>query len=186
MDYLQPKFYRFSEDSLWLAKVAANRKTDAGSILDIGCGSGVVGIETVNRLKSPESLSLIEPQAEFLEFIENNLELIEKDIKVQVYNSKLENFKSDQRFDLILSNPPYFNPNDSRPSKNINRLRCRTFQDNGLLDFALMARGFLSPGGELYILGRKENTDVDKLIKNYGFKVLDQFKDVLLLNFIHE
>ena len=186
MDYLQPKFYRFSEDSLWLAKLAANNKPDASSILDIGCGCGVVGIETVNRLKNPEKLSLIEPQSEFLGFIESNLELIEKDIDVQIFNEKLEHLNFDQKFDLIVSNPPYFNPKDSRPSKNVNRLRCRTFQGFSLLDFASMATSLLEPGGELFVLARRENTDVSKLVSDYDFKIFDQLKEVLLLNFIHE
>ena len=55
--------------------------TGGGRHLDIGCGSGVVGIETLNRLKSPKELILLEPQVEFLEYIQNNLEFIKRNIE---------------------------------------------------------------------------------------------------------
>ena len=115
MDYHQPRFYHFSEDSIWLSKKASELSPNACSVLDIGCGSGVVGIETLNRLKSPKELILLEPQVEFLEYIQNNLEFIERNIEVEIVNQTLERFNPGRKYDLIVSNPPYFNPKESSP-----------------------------------------------------------------------
>lgn len=187
MDYHQPRFYHFSEDSIWLSKKASELSPNACSVLDIGCGSGVVGIETLNRLKSPKELILLEPQVEFLEYIQNNLEFIERNIEVEIVNQTLERFNPGRKYDLIVSNPPYFNPKESRPSRDINRLKCRTFENLNLFDFVQIAIGHLNPSGEFYFLARQENPDVKKILSELkGFKVIDQFKDVLLLNFVHE
>lgn len=187
MDYHQPKFYHFSQDSIWLSKKASELSPNASSILDIGCGCGVVGIETLNRLQSPKELTLLEPQVEFLEYTRKNLELIERNIEFEIVNQALERFNPGRKYDLIVSNPPYFNPKDSRPSSNLNRLKCRTFENLNLFDFVKLAIGHLSPSGELYFLARQENPDVKKIISELkGIKVIDQFKDVLILNFVHE
>ena len=66
LDYKQPEFYHFSRDSIELAHYAAkyfyNKKNL--SVLDLGCGSGVVGIEFCLHHVSVGSIDFIEKQRE--------------------------------------------------------------------------------------------------------------------------
>ena len=188
MDYLQPKFYRFSEDSIWLSKRAASLSKGAKSILDLGTGCGVVGIETTNLIESVERLVLLEPQAEFTKYIKTNFELLNRDVEFDLVNEYVEGYESKDKFDLIVSNPPYFNPGHSRLSPNKNKSKCRTFENSSLKNFVEAALRNLSPSGQAFILARKDNPDLLNILDEFKGKaqVLDQFKDVALLNLVHE
>ncbi|MCO4752915.1 MAG: methyltransferase [Bacteriovoracaceae bacterium] len=188
MDYHQPKFYRFSEDSIWLSKMAALHGGRATSVLDIGSGCGVVGIETANLLSTVKELYLLEPQVEFLECIDKNRVLLNKDVELEVVNQTIQDLKMDKSFDLIVSNPPYFNPGHSRPSPNVNKSKCRTFDQSNLREFVVFALEHLNPGGNAFILAREDNKDLKEVLDDYGAQaqVIDSFKEVALLNLIHK
>ena len=77
-------------------------------IIDIGCGSGVIGL-TLEKKLSPNSVDLIDISKEALEVCHKNCEnfnskanLIESDV--------FENI--DKKYDLIISNPPYIKDNE--------------------------------------------------------------------------
>jgi tRNA1Val (adenine37-N6)-methyltransferase len=122
-DYFQPEDgYRFSQDSIDLARFAPFDMP--GQAADLGAGCGVVGLEalTMGRLKGLERLFFVEAQQLFSQSLKENLkrhkslyphgpELCEiwadwRTIGLQAFNGPL---------DLILANPPYFPPGASGP-----------------------------------------------------------------------
>ena len=72
MDYVQPDFYRFNEDSLKLVTRVESTLSKASHVLDVGAGCGIIGIELALRINIGE-LHLLEVQQDFLPFIETNL-----------------------------------------------------------------------------------------------------------------
>ncbi|MEX0798360.1 MAG: methyltransferase [Bacteriovoracaceae bacterium] len=195
MDYLQPKFYRFSQDSLWLAQTAADTIMSPGrdklpaSLLDIGSGCGVIGIEAANKLSSIQSLTLLEPQEEFAQYLKLNLDMLETSPKVELSLSTIKNYAPPKKlFDLVLCNPPYFNLNESRLSPDKKRARCRFFLEESLLEFAEEALRLTAPEGEAYILARESNPDVAKVLKVWKdqIEVAAKSRGVLILNLFHE
>jgi tRNA1Val (adenine37-N6)-methyltransferase len=84
------------------SKVCHKRK-----VLDVGAGSGLLSLMIAQRNKEAFVTALeIEQQASG-QAIENIQNSAWKD-RIVVVNSSLQNFSTDEKFDLIVSNPPFF------------------------------------------------------------------------------
>lgn len=126
-DYRQPDFYRFNEDSLKLVKFISSKIIKADSILDLGAGSGVIGIELSNMLK-PELLTCIEVQRDWDEYLSCNLEnILSKEVRSEIIYSSFGELNTDKKYDLIVCNPPYYLPGHGQPSKDIRKNTARSF-----------------------------------------------------------
>lgn len=82
--------------------------TEPVDIIDLGCGSGVIGL-TLEQKLSPKSVDLIDISSKALEVCHKNCELL---------NSKATLIESDmfakveKKYDVIISNPPYIKTNE--------------------------------------------------------------------------
>lgn len=125
-DYSQPDFYRLNSDSLDLVNWVARMDLKVESLLDLGSGCGVIGLEY--HLRNPvKELTLVEPQEGFLPHLNKNIE----GSPGKVIQSLFSEFYSLKRFDLILCNPPYYLPGEGQPSKDPARHMARSFvKDN--------------------------------------------------------
>ncbi|MBQ6497585.1 MAG: peptide chain release factor N(5)-glutamine methyltransferase [Bacilli bacterium] len=72
-------------------------------IVDLGCGSGVIGL-TLEKKLSPKSVDLIDISKEALEVTHINCENLNSHANL-IENNFLDNI--DKKYDLIISNPPY-------------------------------------------------------------------------------
>jgi tRNA1Val (adenine37-N6)-methyltransferase len=81
--------------------------SNAESILDIGSGTGLISLMLAQRCDA--IITAIEPDAEsYLQALEN-VENSSWRNRIKVINSDLQNFNpGSEKFDLIVSNPPYF------------------------------------------------------------------------------
>lgn len=126
-DYSQPEFYRFNQDSLQLVKWIQKTSIAPKQILDLGAGSGIIGIELA-RVLNPETLTLVEVQAEFLPHLESNcLNFLPATVEKSICIKSFSEFKTNQQFDLIVCNPPYYLPGRGELPKNPQRAIARTF-----------------------------------------------------------
>lgn len=95
-------------------ELAAARGSEAGlRIADVGTGSGIVAITMATRLKTASFTALdISPQA--LQVCQRNMAKHEIDpVRIRVVESDLlQACDSEERFDLILSNPPYISESE--------------------------------------------------------------------------
>jgi tRNA1Val (adenine37-N6)-methyltransferase len=81
--------------------------TGAKRILDIGTGTGLIAIMLAQ--KSEAEIIAIEPDRDSFEQACINVSLSKWNNRIRVINSDLQNYKPvTDRFDLIVSNPPYF------------------------------------------------------------------------------
>lgn len=128
MDYHQPNFYKLNDDSTFLiSKLSESmNKTNSVTILDLCAGCGFLGIETANLLKEKSSLTFVEIQNEFLAYIQQNTSLLKYDCEVNILHQSFEETIKGE-FDYIVCNPPYFEKEDSRVSKNIQKAISRHF-----------------------------------------------------------
>jgi tRNA1(Val) A37 N6-methylase TrmN6 len=126
-DYSQPDFYRFNEDSTVLIKWVQDSGLAPQSILDLGAGSGILGIELARILK-PQSLTLVEVQDEFLPFLKINTDrFLPLSVTPVIVMKMFSHYSSIDKFDLIVCNPPYYLPGKGEVSKNPNRAIARSF-----------------------------------------------------------
>jgi tRNA1Val (adenine37-N6)-methyltransferase len=152
-NYFQPKEYRFSLDSVFLAqKIAANyfnhpQKSEL-KILDLCAGCGIIGLELALHLQTLPSIDFLEIQLIYLEYFNKNVEMIfpnaPKDcLTFLPYNYDVLQSRQDlkARYDLIVCNPPYFFLGEGLLSPSEFKNRCRFFIDS---NFENLIRGCLT------------------------------------------
>jgi release factor glutamine methyltransferase len=140
-------------DTEVLVEEIVKRAAPASRILDIGVGSGCIAVALVKSLpqaevwgvdKSPEALVLAERNA------------VQHGVRVTLFEGSLFEPFPGQRFDLVVSNPPYIPTGDlENLQPEVRDFEPRSALDGGAdgLDFYRLiipaAPGYLSPGGWL-------------------------------------
>lgn len=145
-DYLQPDFYRFNEDSLKLVNFVSSQIKKTGRVIDIGSGCGVIGIELAQKITLDE-IHFLELQPIFKDYLEMNIDLFIPKSKSEVIISSLGVFKSDLKYDLIVSNPPYYLPGAGQLGPNPHRNLCRSFLEEGWVELLQFIADHLAPLG---------------------------------------
>jgi len=163
-DYQQPLFYRFNQDSLELVRFIKKTHLDTvKSILDLGAGSGIMGIELSCHF-NPSLLRLVELQKEFMTSIEFNLKhFLPKDVHSEVIIKPFSEFHSSIRSDLIICNPPYYLPGSGRASKDVNRFYARSFQKDNWSILLDRIEENLLPQGRAYLVVKNDELILKKI-----------------------
>ena len=159
MKYSQPEFYRFSEDSIhignWTLEELSKRNFSCEDFkgADFGAGCGVVGLEFLSKLNKSITFDFIEGQESFESHFKNNRDQvlnISKE-KVNFLNINLNEMRTEDYsnyYDLILTNPPYFNKNENRLGPSKERNHCRFFMDLGFEEWIEIIFLCLKVGGD--------------------------------------
>jgi tRNA1(Val) A37 N6-methylase TrmN6 len=155
--YTQPSFYHFSEDSLLAVHYIASKyaiKETIASVLDFGCGCGVMGIELASKLQNIEKLVLHERQKEFEPYLNQNIQSlnIRNFCQVEVSLNELGLLRS--KFEVVISNPPYYREGTVRVSPHPNTAICKTISDEKSWLNQLVT--YLAPEGTLFCLFPRE------------------------------
>lgn len=180
-DYLQPDFYRFNEDSIKLINFVLERIKSAHSILDLGCGSGIIGIEVSNILL-PSDLYLLEGQQEWMDYIKENIsQKLKKEVHASIISNTFGLWKSERKFDLIVCNPPYFLPGHGEASSNKLRDNSRTFNiDNWQVLMRLIDHSLVDTG-RCYIVIKDDHRIIKEIQKStFSLNVISSKKDGLV------
>ena len=118
------------------------------SVLDIGTGTGLLSLMLAQRSKAKIDAIEIDENA-YNQAITNANQSIFKDT-ITVYNTSIQDFETDKRYDLIISNPPFFqNHLKSETESRNNSLHTDTLSFADLLSTVLR---LLSPNGTFVVL----------------------------------
>lgn len=176
-DFLQPEFYKFNEDSIKLIKFVSSRESVADSILDMGCGSGIIGIELSNLLNT-KHLSLLDVQFDWKTYLEYNIHnFLKKNVHAQIVISSFGNWLPERKFDLIVSNPPYFLAGHGQPSRDSRRNISRTFLIDNWAIFLNKIDLSLSSKGKAFIVVKKDKKILDEIMKSHHYFQLKFYED---------
>ena len=185
-DYFQPEEYRFSLDSVFLAKSVAQfllrdskRTKEEWSqlkVLDLCSGCGVIGMELHFHLPQIINIDFLEVQELYRPYFEKNRKLMNsRDIRfefLQMNYDQLETLPEfENKYDLILSNPPYFFAGEGLYSPSDFKNRCRFFIDSNFPRLITSLLYSLRPEGKAYLLVRPG--------KHHGRNLLDEIKRLL-------
>lgn len=164
-DYSQPDFYRFNEDSLLLIKHVQSKIQNPQSILDLGAGSGILGIELALNSR-PMSLTLVELQEEFKNHLELNVAFfLNNAVATDISIASFSDFKSPKKFDLIVCNPPYYLPGHGQPSPNRSRHLARTFVKDSWNELFLCIHRNLAANGTAFLVIKNQPEIVEEMRK---------------------
>lgn len=84
-------------------------------ILDIGSGTGLIGLMLAQRFPNAKITGIEIDKATFEES-QFNFEQSPFSTRLKAIHSSIQSFKSEEKFDLIVSNPPFFKANHSNNS----------------------------------------------------------------------
>ena len=161
-------------------KNSKNRK----KILDIGAGSGIIGISVALEIKDSYVLG-IDISEKALETSEKNKEILNvKNIKF-LKSNLFENIEF-KEFDMIISNPPYISFNEVGIMSDDTLLHEPSdalFAENDGLYFyyeiCQNALDYLADSGYLlFEIGYKQGNNVAKIMTSSGFKNVEVIKDL--------
>lgn len=149
----------FTQDSVLLANLAALTPSD--KVLDLGCGSGVLGFLALKK-KNVRSVTGLELQQGVADMCRKSVELNGLQDRFTVLTGDVIDYKTllkHGEFDKVLCNPPYFKQTPATDE----RLQARQETTATLADFVKAASFALKYGGELWIVIK-----VDRLSALFG------------------
>jgi len=95
--------YRYNSDSIFLYDFISSFKPK-GTLLDVGCGVGIISL-LLSRDFNIET-SIIDKQEKMLNYARHNYVL--NGLEAKSYLGDFIEFKTDDRYDYIISNPPFY------------------------------------------------------------------------------
>ncbi|MBQ7489863.1 MAG: methyltransferase domain-containing protein [Bacteroidales bacterium] len=165
--YHENSSIKIGTDSVLLAAVPT--LPNAHSVLDIGCGCGVIAFVTAFRLKklfpdSQHNIIGIDIDERSIEDARRNLVFFPKSENqhIDFINISLQEYsKAGKKFDLIVCNPPFFS-NSLKPASE--RKRQGKHSDNNLSfkELADTVTELLTPNGHFHLILPTNESDIFK------------------------
>ena len=137
--------YKFTSDAVILSRFAL---CGAKSVCDLCSGSGIVSLHyyALNDA-AVEKVVCVELQKELSEMSKKSVILNGLEDVFTVINAPLQTFETEEKFDLILCNPPYEKRGAGLPPKNEHLAVCRTEMTVTLDEIVAAASRLLNRGG---------------------------------------
>jgi tRNA1Val (adenine37-N6)-methyltransferase len=130
------------------------RPNGTKSVLDIGTGTGILALMMAQKTDESTTIQAVEVEDSAAQQAKSNVEASKWSKRISVHHTALEVYKPKTSFDIIVSNPPYFehsnNPTNAFASQSDARQSAR--QTALLTPTALFqfAANNVSEGGSLY------------------------------------
>lgn len=164
-----------------LVDLIINDNSNNKKILDIGTGSGAISLALSKNLKDSKIIGV--------DISKNAIDLAnENKIKLNINNVEFKEsdiFSNiDEKFDIIVSNPPYINKEDFE--KLDNKLYYEPQNalfggEDGLYFYKKIiknAKNFLNKNGKIYLeIGYDQKDSISNLLEEYGYKQIKAYKD---------
>ncbi len=150
-------FFQFKQFTVWHDKCGMKVGTDgvllgawasvgdAKRILDIGTGTGLVALMLAQRASQRASITALEIDESAYEQAKENITRSPWQDLIEVFHQDFQSFRSLTKFDVIVSNPPYFMNSLASPDRQRNIAR-----HNGSLTYHGLMKGvsqLLNKGG---------------------------------------
>ncbi len=150
-----PGVYSVGTDSVLLGAFIGKA---SGLGADLGCGSGVLGISVLWSNPGLKML-FVDLQEAAVEATEQNLNLNGLEKRAKVHHGDLKALAGPQerdRYDLVISNPPYYPVDSGKASPDLARALARTELGCTLEELIEAASSLLKTGGRFCIVHKPE------------------------------
>lgn len=143
-------------------------KNNQGDLLDIGSGSGILGILIAKEYPKLK-LHSAEIQEEFIFLTKKNSQI--NGVIANVYEGDFQHLSFEKSFDMIVSNPPFY-PSSNFQSENKNLKRARYNDSLPLEQFIKKSVEILNNNGKFFFCyDVKLLDDIIFLSKKYGINI---------------
>lgn len=173
------------ETELLVERVLASASNEERKVADLGTGSGAIALALATE-RSSWQLVATDYSSTALQLAERNKQ------RYDIRNVELRQgdwcaaFGMNERFDIIISNPPYLADNDphlrSELSLAFEPKTALIAKENGLQHLETIicqSRCYLMPGGTLFLEhGYEQATFVHQFFLKYGYHTLQPYKDL--------
>ena len=171
------------ETELMVEKLVNIYKSKSISILDIGTGSGCILISLLSELNNSKGLG-IDISKHAIKIAKKNAERHGKFLNIKFLNKSLSS-TFNQKFDLIVSNPPYIRTGDIKNlNEDIKKYEPRIALDGGNDGLDLIkkviykTKNILKIKGLLALeIGNEQNKKVSKILIKNNFKIEYKIED---------
>ncbi len=171
------------ETELMVEKIVKIFKNKDIFILDIGTGTGCILLSILSELKNSRGIG-VDLSRDAIKLANKNLKIHKLFNKVKFLNKSLTSIYN-QKFDLIVSNPPYITKNDLRNLKDdIKKFEPKLALDGGndgldvIKKVIYKSKSILKVKGMLALeIGNEQFNKVSKILKNNKFKTSYLVKD---------
>lgn len=161
----------------------AIRRHGYKKVLDLCCGSGAIGLSIAASFEFT-NVTLSDINKEALDVASENAVRLGLNQRVQFVLSDLFS-NIEEPYELIVSNPPYISSEDMKKlDKNVREYEphLALYGGDTGLDFyraiTLQAKKYLRENGMLiFEIGYDQSSEVEKMMKEYGFKNVHTIKD---------
>ncbi len=162
-EYSQPQEYRFSHDSVFLARKAYELVKDDVKpnwrVLDLCAGCGIVGMDFLFHCRNeqvplPAVCDFLEVQSIYLDhFNENKKRLGQIATELNFVNRNYDH-ELNGTYDLIICNPPFFEVTQGKLSPSEFKNRCRFFIDSTKDRLITVIQNGLNRDGSALVLSK--------------------------------
>jgi len=147
--------------------------SNAKMILDVGTGSGVIALMLAQRTEDEVQIDAIEIEKEDTSQSKENVLRSPWPSKISVFQKPLQEFEPSKKYDLIVSNPPYFINSLLPPT--LHRQRTRHTEELTFEELITHSIRLLNPTGTLdVILPIQEGNDFKDLASENGLYIKRQ------------
>lgn len=153
----------------WVAEEARSREPGARSSLDIGTGTGLLALMLAQKNFAMNILA-IEIDKDAAEQAGNNSHSSLWKDQVEILEANVKEFSFPEKFDLIISNPPFYEKElrSETDKKNI----AHHSEDLTLKELLNIIKNNLNPDGNFFLLlPYKRNDEIKKLFKDHELHV---------------
>lgn len=163
------KGYRFSVDALLLADFPD--LTDVKKAVDLGTGSGIIAILLAMRSEGI-TVTGIELQSSLYYLAVRNMELADLSGRIEIVQADIRHLRDEfegESFDLVVSNPPYYQVGKGRTGPNTERTIARHEMAVTLKEVMDVSAFLLKNGGRvgvIYPVERRE--EVLSAMRSFG------------------
>ena len=154
----------------------------ASKVLDLCAGTGCIGI-TIACERKNSKVTLVEKYEEAAEYLRENIKNADNNASL-IMGDIFEFAGADQKYDLIVSNPPYISEEDMaslQPEVKFEPQTALYGGEDGLLFYRAIASGYkdsIKSGGSLvFEIGYNEGEAVKDILLSLGYKDVKIKKD---------
>lgn len=154
-------------------------------ILDLGTGTGCIICALVKNLGNASGVA-VDKSRRALRVARKNIRDLQLTTKIKTVRASFDfPYKFNQKFDIIVSNPPYIAPNDTRVDIGATHDPAMALYapDNGLAAYKSIAQNaiqWLADGGKIYLeIGIDQGPDIKDIFIRHGWNLVRSARDLM-------